>query len=174
MKASSQDYLNIIVIIKKINGQLYIVKNGNEPTLGNPTEEKQSELEEFIDYSKILVGTLGHKVFEPLISQAITHNEIELHCIGNGAKAIGLHTADSFVSKKGSLLSDHFTNSCPKYAKKKREHYQDIINNLTLLEDILFNTPSGAASFVLGRSANGYIEWKNEEGLTLRQLDQKT
>lgn len=26
----------------------YIVKNGNEPTLGNPTEEKQSELEEFI------------------------------------------------------------------------------------------------------------------------------
>ena len=27
----------------------YIVKNGNEPTLGNPTEEKQSELEEFID-----------------------------------------------------------------------------------------------------------------------------
>lgn len=73
MKASSQDYLNIIVIIKKINGQLYIVKNGNEPTLGNPTEEKQSELEEFIDYSKTLVGTLGHKVFEPLISQAITH-----------------------------------------------------------------------------------------------------
>lgn len=36
----------------------YIVKNGNEPTLGNPTEEKQNESEEFIDYSKIFVGTL--------------------------------------------------------------------------------------------------------------------
>lgn len=136
----------------------YIVKNGNELTLGNPTEEKQSELEEFIDYSKILVGTLGHKVFEPLISQTITNNEIELHCTGNGAKAIGLRTADGFVVKKGSLLSDHFTNSCPKYTKKKREHYQDIINNLTLLEDILFNTPLGAANFVLERTTNGSIE----------------
>lgn len=57
---------------------------------------------------------------------------------------------------------------------QKREHYQDIINNPNLLEDILFNTPSGAASFVLGRSANGYIEWKNEEGQTLRQLDDES
>lgn len=113
----------------------YIVMNGNEPTLGNPTEEKQSELEEFIDYSKILVVTLGHIVFEPLVSQVIKHNEIELHCTGNGAKAKGIRTTDGFVVKKGSILSDHFTNSCPKYAKKKREHYQDIINDRTLLED---------------------------------------
>jgi hypothetical protein len=44
----------------------YQVKNGNEPTPGNITEEKESELEEFIDYAKIVMGTLGHKVFEPL------------------------------------------------------------------------------------------------------------
>lgn len=31
----------------------YEVKNGNDPTPGNPTEEKQSELEDFIDYSSI-------------------------------------------------------------------------------------------------------------------------
>lgn len=144
--------------------------------MGNPTEEKQSELEEFSDYSKILVGTLEHKVFKPLVSQSIIHNEIELHCNGNGngAKAIGIRTADGFVVKKGSILSDHFTNSCPKYTKKKREHYQDIINNRSLLEDILLNTPSGAASFVLGRTANGYIEWKNDEGQTLRQLDEES
>lgn len=46
----------------------YIVKNGNDPTPGNITEEKESELEEFIDYSKIVIGTFGHKVFEPLIN----------------------------------------------------------------------------------------------------------
>ena len=44
----------------------YVVKNGNDPTPGNITEEKESELEEFIDYAKIIMGTLGHKVFEPL------------------------------------------------------------------------------------------------------------
>jgi len=44
----------------------YTIKNGNDPTLGNITEEKESELEEFLDYAKIVMGTLGHKVFEPL------------------------------------------------------------------------------------------------------------
>lgn len=72
------------------------------------------------------------------------------------------------------MLSDYLINRCPKYTKKKREHYQDCINDRTLLEEILFNTTSGAASFVLGRSANGYIEWKNEKEQTLRQLDEES
>ena len=58
------------------NANRYIVKNGNEPTIGNVTEEKESELEEFIDYATIVMGTLGHKVFEPLLGSevAITRN----------------------------------------------------------------------------------------------------
>ncbi len=39
------------------------MKNGNDPTQGNITEEKESELEEFVDYAEIIMGTLGHKVF---------------------------------------------------------------------------------------------------------------
>ncbi|MFQ9073719.1 MAG: hypothetical protein ACLR43_14155 [Faecalibacillus faecis] len=41
----------------------YEVKNENDPTMGNITEEKESEMEEFIDYAKVVMGTLGHKVF---------------------------------------------------------------------------------------------------------------
>ena len=44
----------------------YEVKNGNDPTPGNITEEKESEMEEFIDYAKIIIRTLGHKLFEPI------------------------------------------------------------------------------------------------------------
>lgn len=40
----------------------YLVKNSNDPNPGNITEEKESELEEFIEYSKIVMGILGHKV----------------------------------------------------------------------------------------------------------------
>ncbi len=32
----------------------YLVKNGNDPTLGNITEEKESEMEEFVDYANDL------------------------------------------------------------------------------------------------------------------------
>lgn len=44
------------------------VKNGNEPTMGTVTEEKESELEEFIDQSELILGALGYKVFENRIS----------------------------------------------------------------------------------------------------------
>jgi hypothetical protein len=50
----------------------YDVKNAIDPTQGNITEEKESELEEFIDYARIVMGTLGHKVFEPLVSVMTT------------------------------------------------------------------------------------------------------
>jgi hypothetical protein len=36
----------------------YIVKNGNDPFSGNVTEEKKCELEEFICYARIVMGTL--------------------------------------------------------------------------------------------------------------------
>lgn len=42
------------------------LKNGNDPTHGNITEEKECEMEEFIDNAKVVMGTLGHKLFEPL------------------------------------------------------------------------------------------------------------
>lgn len=44
----------------------YEVKNGNDLTSGNVTEEKESELEEFIDFAKLIIGILGYKVFIPL------------------------------------------------------------------------------------------------------------
>ncbi|MCU6755402.1 Uncharacterised protein [uncultured Eubacterium sp.] len=50
-----------------VQAKRYVVKNGNDPTPGNITEEKESELEEFIDNAKIIMGTLGHKVFIPLL-----------------------------------------------------------------------------------------------------------
>ena len=41
----------------------YFVKNGNAPTSGNITEEKESELEEFID-------CFLHKLFEPVVAKS--------------------------------------------------------------------------------------------------------
>ena len=43
----------------------YTVQNGNEPTIGTVTEEKEAELEEFMDQAELVIGALGYKVFEP-------------------------------------------------------------------------------------------------------------
>ena len=37
-------------------------------------------------------------------------------------------------------------------------------------QDYAFNSPSTAAAIVLGRSANGRIEWKDAQGKTLKEL----
>lgn len=151
----------------------YEVKNGNDPTIGNLSEEKQSEMEDFIDYAKVIVGTLGHKVFIPLVeANTNTDTEVSLFCKRKDSDATGVQTSDGFVVKKGSKISSATTASCPDYTLNRRKQYKDIIgDDFILKEDILFNTPSGAASFVCGSSANGNVEWKNSDGVSLKDIN---
>jgi hypothetical protein len=37
--------------------------------------------------------------------------------------------------------------------------------------DQVFTSPSSAASIILGRSANGRVEWKTKEGKTLEEYE---
>lgn len=154
----------------------YEVKNGNDPTQGNPSEEKMSELEDFIDYARVVVGMLGHKVFVPLITEESSPIEAqEFICTRNGAMAFGVRTSDGFVLKKGSIITNNLTKSCPEYVIKKRQQCKDIIDGKnTLIENILFNTPSGASNFVCGASTNGNVEWKTKDGKTLKEVDAET
>lgn len=50
-----------------ISANRYDVRNANDPSPGNITEEKESELEEFTDYAELILGVLGYKVFEHFI-----------------------------------------------------------------------------------------------------------
>jgi hypothetical protein len=52
---------------KALEAGRFHVQNGNEPTIGTVTEEKESELEEYIDQAELVLGALGYKVFEPRI-----------------------------------------------------------------------------------------------------------
>lgn len=161
-----------------LNAKRYGVKNDNDPMPGNISEEKQSELDEFIDYAEVIVGTLGHKVFVPLVSNAennerASSESVTLYCKRSCINSVGVRTSDGFVIKRGSIISSKVTKSCPDYVLKKREQLKHLITeNNMLVEDILFNTPSGAASFACGSSANGNVEWKDSQGVTLKELDE--
>ena len=45
------------------------------------------------------------------------------------------------------------------------------MNKKTVMD--LFSAPSTAAAVILAGKANGWIEWKNEEGKTLDELKRK-
>lgn len=166
-----------------IDANRYEVKNGNDPTQGNITEEKESEMEEFIDYAKLVIGALGHKVFVPLTPQKEQKEEIKetasfdsplLHLernIKNVGKvaATGIQTSEGFVVLKGSVIAsvDDYTIATSVKEKRKTAPIVDHI----LQEDMLFSSPTYAAMFVIGKSANGLTSWKTEDGRTLKSLE---
>lgn len=164
----------------------YIVKNSNEPTHGNVTEEKESELEEFIEYAQLVVGVLGHKLFEPLakvrnVTKDVEQQESELEVDGDGtvyyikrrgANAQAVQTVDGFVLLSGSLISKEPVNSCPERFITMRENYKQYIGeDMRTIRDIQFKSPSGAACFVLLSPANGLLEWKTANGTSLQFIE---
>lgn len=157
----------------------YDLKNSNDPTSGNITEEKESELEEFIDNAKIVMGTFGHKIFDPIISISTSQltdpvsikDEPLLFLKTVKANAMGRRTNEGFVVLKGSMVSMNPTKSCPDTFYNLRKIHADKINNNILAKDILFTSPSAAAGFVTYASANGLIMWIAEDGRTLKEIE---
>ncbi len=156
-----------------IQANRYTVKNSNDPNPGNITEETESELEEFIDYAAIVMGTLGHKVFVPYaVSSSEGEKEPVLFMEYNGYKATGKRASDGFVVLKGSQINPNVAKACPKRALKDRARYGTYIDeNNCLSADVLLSSPSAAASFVGGASLSGNFKWKDENGVTLGQLE---
>lgn len=164
-----------------VGAKRYLVKNGNDPTPGNITEEKESELEEFIDYAKIVMGTFGYKVFEPLSqpvvialgTEAGTVQESQIFFIKrSGANAKAQLTNEGVVVLAGSTIRKDTVPSCPDYVKSAREDNKDDIDDNSILQkDVLFRTPSGASSFALGAPTNGNVEWRTEDGKTLKEVE---
>ncbi len=169
-----------------IEANRYTVKNSNDPSPGHITEEKESELEEFVDYAKLIMGTLGHKIFIPLnkIVSVIENTddnteEIELTLtrlikkLNFTVEAFAKQTTEGFVVLKGSKIAP--ISEDEKYIssgnRKKREECK--IDNNILQDDVLFNSPSSAAEFVTGKSCNGWTSWKTKGGKTLHDLEEQ-
>ncbi len=166
-----------------IEANRYEVKNGNDPTSGNITEEKESEMEEFIDYAEVIMGTLGHKLFEPISKPTvkkqdgftISEDTVRLHLertIKNVGKveASGTQTTEGFVVLQGSHISLVDDDTIPSVIKERRK--KALIDEQGILqEDMLFTSPSYAAMFIIGKSANGLTSWKNANGQTLKSLE---
>lgn len=160
------------------------VRNGNDPNPGNVTEEKESELEDFVEYSKMVLGVLGYKVFVPLISTSekdtVEENEELILYLSRKSKksnktieAKCIRTNEGFVVLKDSMIEEIDSSAIPKGIKAIREKCRatnEIIDG-RLTKNYLFNSPSYAAAFVIGMHTNGKIDWKNENGVSLKDLE---
>lgn len=159
----------------------YQLLNNNDPTPGNITEEKESELEGFIDYAKIVIGSIGYKVFVPVKKPIAlidskpsepTKDEPTFQISRGRTNAQAKLSRDGIIVLAGSQIRLDPVPSCPDVVMKRRKQYRRIIDhNGVILKDILFKTPSAASDFVLAASSNGWVEWKTDYGVTLADFE---
>lgn len=156
----------------------YKVDNSIIPTQSSISESDRAEMEEFIEYIKMLVNTLGHKVFDekrefkPKLKQDYFYIKA-----ARGADGQGEPTSDGFLVFKSSKASSTLVNSMTPNFITFRQRLIDegvLIDKGEYFEfsdDYIFNSPSTAAVMIMGRNANGLTEWKNKEGKTLKEFE---
>jgi len=164
----------------------FVVRNGNEPNSGNVTEEKQSELDEVVENTKTIIGALGYRLFVPRINgnysgdeepvEAATVLTLKRRVKRSNREIIATcrQTAEGFVVLEGSMIVDTDGTAIPESIRELRQELQKkgIIKDGILKESQFFNSPSYAASFVLGMNTNGRTDWKDSNGHTLKELEE--
>jgi len=161
-----------------INSKRYKIENFITPTLSSISESDRAEMEEFIENIKMLVNTLGHKVFEEKREyKPKQKQEVFFIKAARGADGLGEPTSDGFVVFKGSKAAFTVVNSMTSNFIKLRDKLiedQILVNKgeyFEFTEDYIFSSPSTAAVIVMGRNANGLTEWKLKSGKTLKEFE---
>lgn len=149
-----------------LNANRYILLNKNTPTKSNIGEADISEMEEFIDNLKLLVNTLGHKIFEPIADVVELSKEERIYQIDRkNILAKGKLSNEGFVVFSGATIASKLgavNTSVAKLREKLISNGTIIVetDKVVLTKDCIFSSSSSAATIVLGVSANGKKEWK--------------
>ena len=99
---------------------------------------------------------------------------------GSGADARALYTTEGLVVLAGSTGREEIVPSFEPHGYNRLR--QQLIEQgvmvaasgrISFSRDYLFKSPSAAAACLMGRTANGPIEWKDEHGVSLIDLEMK-
>lgn len=155
----------------------YGVINGNMGTKPHTPAPLQADCEDIYDTARLLLTTLGFPLFEPLTEplQADTPEE-RFYCKGVGADGTGEYTTNGFVVLKGSkgrlntVASYGFSNEAMRTKLIQAGVLVIDGDYLVFTKDHEFKTPSSASMVLLGRTSNGWVDWKSIDGKTLAEL----
>ena len=153
------------------------LENGNVGSMAPLSEPDTAEAEAFLAEMLLIYPVLGVQVFQKAAEQP--SSSVVLHLVGKGTKAQGTDTPDGFVVRAGSLARSDVVPSIHAYGVQLREALLEkgyLIpdgEHLRLTEDYVFSSPSTAAMVLLGRTSNGRLEWKTEDGISLRDLQSR-
>lgn len=151
------------------------VVNTTEPSL---SEAEQADMESYLADMLSILPLVGLPVFDK--PGAPGESAILFQLRSRGTQATGYETQSGFVVKAGSRAASTEVRSAHNYLRTMRRDLleQEVLveqgEHLVFTQDHPFNSPSTAAGVVLGRNANGRVEWKTQEGRTLKAIQIET
>lgn len=153
--------------------------NANQPAEPSLSEADYADMQVFLENMLGMLPVLGIHAFEQTVPMVAAVADTLLACRGKGVSASGYEATQGFVVKAGSLAVGESVPSMQQHVRGMFDLRQELIGNGVLqrdgdhycfTQDYVFSSPSTAAAVILGRSANGRVEWKDAGGRTLKEL----
>jgi hypothetical protein len=148
--------------------------NGNSPMLPSLSDADKAEVETFLDEMLLIFPLLGISVFEK--PPAPRPQERMLHLKAKGIAAKGYEASQGFVVLKASEAVAETVPSIHNYmvTLRKRLIEQGILeksgDHYVLTQNYTFDSPSTAEGVMIGRTGNGRVDWKDDSGRSLRDI----
>lgn len=156
---------------KEVNA-FVLNENKQTPKVPNLPEYQQDSMDEFFEDVKFLTSFIGCNIFE----QSQPKSEHLFYAKGRGCEAVGFYSSNGFTVLKGSVIAQTTVPSLSWKEKRElllKEYTAMEDDKLIMTSDKVFSSPSAAADFCLGRSSNGWAEWKDKDGNTLDSVYRK-
>lgn len=148
--------------------------NVNVGAIPRLSEPDTAEAEAFLREMLLIYPVLGLVAFQKAEELPSSSTRLFLH--GKHTNAEGTETSEGFVVYGGSVGRATTVPSIHAYGTQIRNALIDkgilVVDDphIRLTEDYGFPSPSTAAMVRLGRTSNGRIEWKSDDGKTLKDL----
>lgn len=160
--------LEAYAISKAHDAHRYKVENSVNPKY-EIDEYDLPLIEEVYEEINFIMATQGYRM-----DSSTPHQDEEaiLHTTRNGILAYGIYQGERFEVLEGSEIDMNRSCHSSTLEKQRQTALQngDIVysgDKYKLCISISFTSPSSAATFVLGGSTNGWVEWKNKDGITI-------
>lgn len=153
----------------------YKDENGNSGSKPHTPHPLEADCLEIFETGQSLLATLGYPIFDSVTKTASASKADEIFfCKASGANGRGLYTQEGFVVLKGSIGRKE---NVPSIIGTRDERFRIKLletgvmrsegDTVVFEKDHLFRSPSMAAVALMGRTANGWIDWKTKDGKTL-------
>jgi hypothetical protein len=150
----------------------------NTPKLPNLSKSDVEMVEKFLTQLLFVLRVLGVNIFEmPTVTPEDKSSTELFYSKFKGVVAKGYRHSGVFVilanSEAKSETAAHASDGIIAFRKSlETKGVLKVDNNrLIFTQDYEFSSPSAAAQVVLGRAANGLIEWINEKGKSIKDLE---